>query len=247
MQTVYLNGGIEKFGKKWEVQCRTLPDIFKLIGCQTPGFREYILEAAEKGIDFQIKRGEEFIDEETFLLSLGKDDIIITELPAGSKGGGGKILAAIAIAAFTYFVIAPVATGAALSAGAGGATASAGSAFAAKALAAATYVGYSVAVNLALTGITELLSPGPETDGAETNEAYLFDGPVNNVKQGLPVPVAYGELIVGGAVISSSFSLTPFSNGNSIGFIQPFLPRFTDSEGIPGNITFNVDPVVEIP
>lgn len=243
MQTVYLNGGIEKFGKKWEVQCRTLPDIFKLIGCQTPGFREYILEAAEKGIDFQVKRGKDFIDEENLLLSLGKEDIIITELPAGSKGGGGKILAAIAIAAAVYFTAGALTTAAALN---NAAVAGSGAGLA-KAAAIVSTVGYSVAVNLALTGITELLAPGPETDGSETNEAYLFDGPVNNVKQGLPVPVAYGELIVGGAVISSSFSLTPFSNGNSIGFIQPFLPRFTDSEGIPGNITFNVDPVVEIP
>lgn len=242
MQTVYLNGGIEKFGKTWEVQCRTLPDIFKLIGCQTPGFREYILEAAEKGVDFQIQRGKEFVGEDNFLLSLKEEDIIITELPAGSKGGGGKIITAIAIAVATFAIVSTLGTAGALAASFGGSAAGF-----AKAATVVSYIGYSVAVNLALTGITELLAPGPETDGAETNEAYLFDGPVNNVKQGLPVPVAYGELIVGGAVISSSFSLTPFSNGNSTGFIQPLLPRFTDSEGVPGNITVNVDPVVEIP
>lgn len=240
MQTVYLNGGIEKFGKRWEVQCRTLPDIFKLIGCQTPGFREYILEAAEKGVDFQIQRGKEFVDEDNFLLSLKEEDIVITEMPAGSKGGTGKVLAAIAIVA--AIVMFPQVFAGTVTKTLGTQTVTVYSG-----LNAAGMVAASLAVNLALSGVTELLSPGPETDGAETNEAYLFDGPVNNVKQGLPVPVAYGELIVGGAVISSSFSLTPFSNGNSTGFIQPLLPRFTESEGIPGNITFNVDPVVEIP
>lgn len=244
MQTVYLNGGIEKFGKKWEVHCRTLPDIFKLIACQTPGFREYLLEAADKGIDFQIKRGEEFIDESTFLLSLGKDDIIITELPAGSKGGGGKILTAIAITAL--LVINPGGIFSATTLMSGQAIGQSGAVAVSTGLNAAGLALASVAVNLALTGITELLSPGPETDGAETNEAYLFDGPVNNVKQGLPVPVAYGELIVGGAVISASYSLTPFSNGNTSGWMQPLIDSRVDSEGIPGTITINIDPVVEI-
>jgi predicted phage tail protein len=240
MQTVYLNGGIEKFGKKWEVHCKTLPDIFKLISCQTPGFREYLLEAADKGIDFQIQRGKEFVNEDSFLLSLKEEDIVITEMPTGSKGGTGKVLAAVAIVAAIIMFPQVFAGTATKTLGTQTVTVYSG-------LNAAGMVAASLAVNLALSGVTELLSPGPETDGAETNEAYLFDGPVNNVKQGLPVPVAYGELIVGGAVISSSFSLTPFSNGNSTGFIQPLLPRFTDSEGIPGNITFNVDPVVEIP
>ena len=51
MQTVYLNGGISKFGEKWETACRTIPDIFKLIDCQTPGFRQYLIEAADAGVE----------------------------------------------------------------------------------------------------------------------------------------------------------------------------------------------------
>ena len=39
---------------------------------------------------------------------------------------------------------------------------------------------------------------------AEENKGYLFNGPVNTTQQGLPVPIAYGELVVGGAVISAS-------------------------------------------
>ena len=67
----------------------------------------------------------------------------------------------------------------------------------------------SVATNLALTGITQLLAPGPESDG-DKNDSYLFSGPSNNGKQGLPVPILYGELIVGGMPISSFYSNSPF-------------------------------------
>ena len=73
-----------------------------------------------------------------------------------------------------------------------------------------------VATNLALTGISQLLAPGPETDQG-TAESYLFNGPTNNITQGLPVPVAYGELIVGGAPISFSY----VNNSGSYATIDP--------------------------
>ena len=60
MQTVYLNGGIAQFGPQWEASCANIRDIFKLIECQTPGFREYLLEAAENNVGFEIQRGSEF-------------------------------------------------------------------------------------------------------------------------------------------------------------------------------------------
>ena len=52
--------------------------------------------------------------------------------------------------------------------------------------------------------MTELMAPGPETDSKQ-EEGYLFSGPTNNMQQGLPVPVCYGELLVGGAPMSVSF------------------------------------------
>lgn len=208
MQTVYLNGGIAKFGKKWEVSCRTIPEIFKLIDCQTPGFRQYLIEAAENGVDFQIQRGEEFVDEDTLLLSLSKEDIIITEVPAGAKSGGAKILTAMAIAALLIINPAGIFTATTLMPG--------GAGFGVSNVAVATGLNMgglalaTVATSLAIAGMTQLLAPGPEVDSAETNESYLFNGPANTTKQGLPVPVAYGELIVGGATISASFSSTKF-------------------------------------
>ena len=48
------------------------------------------------------------------------------------------------------------------------------------------------------------MAPGPETDSKQ-EEGYLFSGPTNNMQQGLPVPVCYGELLVGGAPMSVSF------------------------------------------
>ena len=54
--------------------------------------------AAEAGVGYEIRRGQEFLEsEEELFLSLNDEDIIITEVPAGAKSAGAKILAAIAI------------------------------------------------------------------------------------------------------------------------------------------------------
>jgi len=214
MQRVYLNGGISQFGDYWETQCKTIRDIFKLIECQTPGFRKYIIDAAENGVGFEIRRGSEILSEEPeLLLSLNDEDIVITEVPSGSKSGGAKILAALAIAALFFIPGSPLALQAAgttvtgTTAGTGtlagvqlGGVQAAGYA----ALTTPQLIAASVAVNLALTGISQIMMPGPEVD-AGTDESYLFDGPTNSITQGLPVPVAYGELVVGGAPISQYY------------------------------------------
>lgn len=208
MQTVYLNGSISQFGEKWTTQCKDIASIFKLIECQTPGFRKYLTDAVEADVGFEIQRGSEFLDNpEELLLSLNDEDIIITEVPSGSKSGGAKILAAIAIVALLvvnpglmFSTVTQTATATGVSASVGG-------------LNALGLAVSSVAVNLAITGITQLLAPGPETED-NTAESYLFDGPTNTVTQGIPVPILYGELVVGGAPISTYYSpnvLYPFA------------------------------------
>ena len=52
MQKVKLVGEISKFGSTWETECANIRDIFKLIECQTPGFRQHLLEGAEAVIGY---------------------------------------------------------------------------------------------------------------------------------------------------------------------------------------------------
>ena len=204
MQTVYLNGGLSQFGEKWTTECKDIASIFKLIECQTPGFRKYLSDAVEADVGFEIQRGSEFLENpEELLLSLNDEDIIITEVPSGSKSGGAKMLAAIAVVALLVINPAMIFTSFTQTATATGTMATAGG------LNAAGLAVASVAVNLAITGITQLLAPGPETE-PDKNDSYLFSGPNNNGRQGLPVPILYGELIVGGMPISSFYSSSPF-------------------------------------
>ena len=199
MQKVKLVGEIAKFGSSWETNCANIGDIFKLIDCQTPGFRQHLVEGADAGIGYTIKRGEDYLQEgEELLLSLNNEDIIITEIPAGAKSGGGKIIAGAILIALSFVPGLQ--------------------AFSMK----LSIALFTMGANLAISGIAQLMAPGPETDQKQ-EEGYLFQGPQNNIQQGLPVPVCYGELLVGGAPISLSFRpeyTNQYGRGRGRGIVQ---------------------------
>ena len=61
----------------------------------------------------------------------------------------------------------------------------------------------ALAINLAMSGIMQMMAPDPSVDdGASTPDYYLFNGPVQSVVQGDPVPVLYGKLRVPGQPVN---------------------------------------------
>lgn len=65
----------------------------------------------------------------------------------------------------------------------------------------------NIGISLTLGGAIQMLSPIPKSEGAnerpDNKPSYVFDGAVNTLAQGNPVPVGYGRMIVGSAVISA--------------------------------------------
>ena len=202
MQRVVLLGEMgQRFGETWEMNVDYMRDIFKLIDCQRPGFKQYLFDCYENGTDFTLQRGKEFVGEEELLLSVGREDIIITPIPAGSKSGIGKILAAIAIIAFVFFV--PVMAGQAGTLAANTTTTIAASAT--KLGTTLMTMSMTLATTLAMQGISQLMMPGPEID-KETPDNYLFNGSSEHIKEGLPVPLCYGEMMIGGGLINQTMT-----------------------------------------
>ncbi len=70
---------------------------------------------------------------------------------------------------------------------------------------------FAMGASLALGGIVELLSPTPKLNhsGGSTsnNSSYYFDGPVNTVDQGVPVPLVYGRVLAGSQAISAKITI----------------------------------------
>jgi len=185
-RTIYLNGKMgELFGKVWKLNAATVAECMHGIDCQREGkLKKYLLDCTEKGIMFTVQRGEEFLDYDNLQMNLAEDDLIITPVPAGSANKLGKL-----IAGFFLMVV-----GAAFLISSGGTLG--------WELIGGVLFGMvgSALVNSALA---EYMAP---KKGIERGDAFLFDGPVNTVKEGLPVPLAYGQVLVGGATIAFGFT-----------------------------------------
>ena len=148
---------------------------------------------------------ERHMSDQHYRVSVGTYDLVAEELhdPAGQQetkivpvmagaGAVGRIVAGIALVAFALLF----APGAALAGG----LITLGSQ--------AVPIIIGVGVSLALGGVAQLLTPtpkvltGPDTQN-DPRKSYSFSGIQNTSRQGTPVPIVYGETIVGSVVISA--------------------------------------------
>ena len=142
-----------------------------------------------------------------YRVSVGTYDLDLEELhhPAGAApisivpvlagaGAAGRIIAGIAIIALSFGIGAIASAGVALGGLAG--IGSVGTIF------------VGIGASLVLGGVAQLLAPtpkiatGPDTQN-DPRKSYSFSGIQNTSRQGVPVPIVYGETIVGSVVISA--------------------------------------------
>jgi len=204
---VHLLGELSKFGSIWEVSASSIGDVIQLIDCQTPGFRKFLIDASESGLDLAIIGKDFRVEEPDELLfrNLGPEEVYVSLVPAGSKKGWGKILLA-AVLITVGFLIAPAA-------GPG----------ASKFLAGSSKFLISAGISIGLQGITQLLAKTPNADDPNEKES-LFDGPISTLKQGQPVPILYGKLLIGGAPIHVNISAEGYVAGGFYSGGAPIQP-----------------------
>jgi predicted phage tail protein len=156
---------------------------------------------------------EAHMSDQHYRVSIGTYDLTAGELhdPAGAApisfvpvvagaGATGRIIAAIALIAASFFFPAAAPAAAALTIG--------GSTF--------TAVGAAIffaGVSLLLTGVAQLLTPTPKTstDEGDPRKSFSFSGIQNTNRAGVPVPVVYGETLVGSVVISAGIDIVQVS------------------------------------
>ena len=130
-----------------------------------------------------------------------QEEIKIVPVMAGAGGGAGRFLLGAALIATAIAI--PGSAG--LTLGGFSATA-AGAATAGAGLVAA--VG-NLGIFLTLTGVAQMISPTPSFGAGagsdqDPRKSYSFSGIQNVARQGVPVPIVYGETIVGSVVVSST-------------------------------------------
>lgn len=189
---VYLAGDLGKqFGRKFRLACKNARQAIKLIGLARPDFKAHMVKSAREGVRFHVIADRRSRTEQQIGIPV-KQRLIISHEVAGAKGALGSILEVVAgvalvAAAVLQPELAPL-VGSWYTAGV------------------ASAVG-AVGMSLVLAGVTQLLSPQAPGSSA----SYYFNGATNDVQQGQPVPVIYGEMMVGGLPISSSLQAVDLS------------------------------------
>lgn len=221
MNKIHLIGDIgDKFGHEWNANVSSYGEIMRLIDANREGFQQYLLEAEENDIAFTIQRAGEFIEEDAeLLLNLNNEDIIITAVPIGAKGGFmgsglGKLIMGAVLFTLGWYAPQWAST---ISQGV-----SEGIAFTkvtvakwGQVLGAALQ---TVGVSLMTQGATEMLMSDPDKGNAESG--YLFRGGTNTLVQGQPVPLLYGELLIPGQPISATMT----TRKPTVGWFQYYNP-----------------------
>jgi len=189
MVIIKLSGSLaQKFGRKHEklLDSGEAREAFSAMKHTVEGFEAEIIRLSRLGIRFAIFRNRENISEGEFSLS-GTTEIRIVPVIAGSKSGGlfQTVVGVVLIAVGAVMTIASGGTASPLAAGL-----------------------ISMGIAMTIGGVVQMLTPVPKSPSqqeqatTENKPSYLFNGAFNSTQQGLPVPVVYGQMLVGSSVVA---------------------------------------------
>ena len=213
MKVVKVYGALRKrLGQcRFEFDVATPAQAIKALCVNFPGLEKWLVDSEKDGVGYRVAVSKEKVTEQDLtplLMPFSDREVFsITPVVAGAGRGVGQILFGAALITAAVFTAGAAATGAGfLGLGSAGAT---GSAFAAAASSALGTIG----ISLTLSGIATAISPQPELSGLEDGpeaarlESFSLSNVVNTSRQGLPVPIAYGRVFVGSAVLSSGLDV----------------------------------------
>lgn len=239
MMELVLQGDLgDRFGRNWKIAADSYGEALACIDANYPEFRKALIDLHEAGGDLSIQIGEKLVESnEELFAHLGRDTIVITPIPSGSKSGSAKVIigSILLIAAVIMLpgAIAAVGTWSAAAAGGGISGAIAGG------LAASALVGVAqlaamggIGAMLLVAGLQQMWAPDPSVD---QQKVYSFDGPENTVVSDTSIPILCGEMIIGGVTISSGIrgGSVPTSAGTITTYPTPLAPILPPVGGQP--------------
>lgn len=184
MKTIRLYGEMaERFGREFRLAVKTPAEAVRALCVVVPGFEAYLRRHAQDYYKVFVS-GRNACDELKNPCS-DKEIIRIAPVIQGASATGRIVLGAVLLVVAWF---APQLGLAALQTGL-----------------------YSMGASMVLGGVAQLLSPTQSNssgsgESVENKPSYNFNGPVNTTAQGHPVPLAYGRIMTGSAVISAGLT-----------------------------------------
>ena len=190
VRTIRLYGALgARFGRTHRMAVASAAEAVRALRSQFKDFERYMMTSKDRGVAYAVFYGKENIDVSQLHVPCGNNDIRIAPAIIGGKSGWARIIIGAVIVVVSMVI----------------------DAFTYGAFGAATgYATYQLGVAMMIGGVVQLLTPVPKGNSAqdrpENQPSYNFNGPVNTQAQGHCVPVLYGELIIGSAVVSAGIS-----------------------------------------
>ncbi len=229
MKVVKVYGALrERLGQcRFELDVATPAQALKALCVNFPGLDKWFVDSEQDGVGYRVRVGkQQATAEDLSVLGLPwseREVFSITPVVAGAGGGFGRVLlGGVLIGASFLFpgaglfgsgfgVFGP------LAAGTMGTLTTVGTALSA------------IGAGLVLTGVSQMISPTPDFgDDSEKLKNFTFSGIVNTDQQGLPVPIAYGRVVIGSAVISTGLDVDHSSNAYVFGGKLGSIPAGVD-------------------
>lgn len=199
MKTILLLGELgKKFGRTLRLDVKTPGEAIRALCANFPEFERHLIESEKRHVAYRILLGKDAIPLDDIHNPAGGNTIRIVPVIQGS---GGNPLTTVLIGA-AIIGAAFMTGGASLAFGMmGGVSVS------------TTFIGgiaLGVGASLVLSGVSQMISPLPKAaepaERPENQPSYVFNGAVNTTAQGQPVPIGYGRMIVGSAVVSAGIT-----------------------------------------
>lgn len=209
MKTILLYGFLGKqFGRVHRYDVKSPAEAVRAMSVTLTGFKKALIDGGAYRVLVGSKRDNVSDERVTFPVS-DREAIRLVPVISGAGKGFGQIILGAALMYFSGGLAGIFgATGAA--AGVVGAGAGAAGAFGIT----SAMIG-KIGLSLIIGGVSQMLfspKPAASVEKPENKPSFTFDGAVNTVAQGNPVPIFYGgPLIIGSQVISAGLSVEALS------------------------------------
>lgn len=193
VRTIRLYGELgKKYGKVHKLHVASVSEAIRALCANFKDLKQHLIDSDKRIAGYEVWDSKQ---------NLSQDD---KELFHKQGGGDIKIIPRISGASNAFRIIAGIAIIAIAAVYSGGLAA----AFTAKGLAGtAALFGASMVLG-GVVGLMTKTSSGASIDSssAKNTESYIFSGALNTTRQGGPVHIGYGKMVVGSQVISASLT-----------------------------------------
>lgn len=189
IRTIRLYGELgKKFGRVHKLHVASVGEAIRALSANFKEFRQHLIDSDKRLAGYEVWSGKENLsdDEKEYSVHSNQDIKIIPRVRG--SGAAARIVVGVVLVAVALY------TGQAQL----GAT--------------AFQMMISMGASLVMGGIAELLSKSAGVSDALSSssvnsDSYIFSGPQNTMRQGNPVAVGYGEMIIGSQVISATLTV----------------------------------------